>query len=240
MKSQFQLGIPKPCSEKFDSFEPRPEGGFCKACQTTVVDFSELSDTEIRNFFAHSTEKVCGRFKSSQLKRYSVHRKPESNYWGLRAAVLTIPLLSVIPFTEAQAQNVVAPVPVEQGLNPSGSEASPPKNGIIQGKVVDGKTGESVPFANVYLKNPSRGTATDIEGNFKIASVSLGDTLEVSFVGYEIKKVVIESLDNLIIKLDEGDVMLGQVVYLMGEVESPEVYQRKRSFMDRLKNFFFD
>lgn len=240
MKTQLQLGIPKPCNEKFENFAPRPEGGYCSSCQTTVVDFSTLSDTEIRDFFAQSTEKVCGRFKSSQLKTYQVHRKPVSNYWGLRAAVLTIPLLSVIPFTEAQAQSVVPSQNIEQGLNVESIDAQSPKNKSLEGKVIDATTGELVPFANIIVRNPTRGTISNLDGSFKLDQVNLGDTLEVTFVGYTKKTVVIESFDSMIIKLQESSCEMGEVVFITGEVESTEIYQRKRSFIDRIKNFLFE
>ncbi|MCH6197965.1 carboxypeptidase-like regulatory domain-containing protein [Aquiflexum sp. LQ15W] len=56
---------------------------------------------------------------------------------------------------------------------------------VISGKVVDEKTGESLPFANVFINNTTLGSTTDINGNFKISG-SLPQNPEVvaSFVGY--------------------------------------------------------
>jgi hypothetical protein len=56
---------------------------------------------------------------------------------------------------------------------------------VISGKVVDEKTCESLPFANVFINNTTLGSTTDINGNFKISG-SLPQNPEVvaSFVGY--------------------------------------------------------
>ena len=56
---------------------------------------------------------------------------------------------------------------------------------VISGKVVDEKTGEALPFANVFINNTTLGSTTDIDGNFKISG-SLPQNPEVvaSFVGY--------------------------------------------------------
>ncbi|MCR9016458.1 carboxypeptidase-like regulatory domain-containing protein [Aquiflexum gelatinilyticum] len=56
---------------------------------------------------------------------------------------------------------------------------------VISGKVVDEKTGEALPFANVFINNTTLGSTTDIDGNFKISG-SLPQNPEVvaSFIGY--------------------------------------------------------
>lgn len=63
--------------------------------------------------------------------------------------------------------------------------------GKIQGTVTDEKTQEPIPYANVVISNTDMGAATDAEGNFFILNVPPGTyTVEVSYVGYETKKIV--------------------------------------------------
>ncbi|HSW56106.1 MAG TPA: TonB-dependent receptor, partial [Ignavibacteriaceae bacterium] len=58
-------------------------------------------------------------------------------------------------------------------------------NGTIFGKVVDSATGEELIGANIFLDGTTIGAATDIEGNFKISTVSAGTyTLIASMIGY--------------------------------------------------------
>jgi hypothetical protein len=60
--------------------------------------------------------------------------------------------------------------------------------GEIRGKVVDQKTGETMPGVNVVVKTASGmiGAQTDVKGNFVLKPLASGVyTVEVSFVGYK-------------------------------------------------------
>lgn len=65
--------------------------------------------------------------------------------------------------------------------------------GTIKGTVIDGDIGGGVPFANVVLErngNLVTGSATDIDGNFTIKSISPGKyDLVISYVGYQTIKL---------------------------------------------------
>jgi hypothetical protein len=64
----FKIHIPTPCHAEWNSMTPNSEGKFCGSCQKTVVDFTSMSDDEIRNYFTKNySAKVCGHFKSSQI-----------------------------------------------------------------------------------------------------------------------------------------------------------------------------
>ena len=57
--------------------------------------------------------------------------------------------------------------------------------GIIFGKVVDASTGEELIGANIILEGTTTGSATDIEGNFRIQNISPGTySLIASMIGY--------------------------------------------------------
>jgi hypothetical protein len=65
-----KITIPKPCSENWEAMTPNLQGRHCTACAKTVVDFTLMSDEEVKQFFLHQKEeKVCGRFKQEQLHR---------------------------------------------------------------------------------------------------------------------------------------------------------------------------
>jgi hypothetical protein len=70
MAKKIRLSIPKPCHEDWDQMHPVEKGRFCDSCQKKVVDFSEMSDREIAQFFKKpSNESTCGRFMQDQLDR---------------------------------------------------------------------------------------------------------------------------------------------------------------------------
>src|ERR1700754_197235 len=70
MASKLQLHIPEPCHENWETMTPVEKGRFCGSCQKQVVDFSNMSDREVAQFFKQpSTDSVCGHFSNTQLDR---------------------------------------------------------------------------------------------------------------------------------------------------------------------------
>lgn len=67
-----EISIQKPCHENWDTMTPNEQGAFCGKCVKTVVDFSNKSIEEIKEFFiGKQNEKVCGRFEKAQLTSLS-------------------------------------------------------------------------------------------------------------------------------------------------------------------------
>lgn len=65
---KMRISIENPCHEDWQGMTPEAQGRFCSACEKTVIDFSQMSDAEILQYFSQPrTEKVCGRFTSEQL-----------------------------------------------------------------------------------------------------------------------------------------------------------------------------
>lgn len=68
-----KIEINKPCHENWDAMTPNEKGAFCKVCTKNVIDFSKQTLDEIKDFFSilPKSNKVCGRFKESQLNELS-------------------------------------------------------------------------------------------------------------------------------------------------------------------------
>ena len=66
MDNKFKITVPKPCHEDWNAMIPSDRGRFCNACTTQVVDFTNMSTDEIRDYLSKNTN-VCGRFKNEQL-----------------------------------------------------------------------------------------------------------------------------------------------------------------------------
>lgn len=65
-----KLSIPQPCHEDWNKMNPNEQGRHCNSCAKTVVDFTNMSDDDVKNFFLNkTTERVCGRFKQKQLQQ---------------------------------------------------------------------------------------------------------------------------------------------------------------------------
>ena len=63
------------------------------------------------------------------------------------------------------------------------------KNGIITGKVIDEKTGEDLIGVSVMVKGATKGTATDIDGTFKLEVAPGTYDLQISYISYQTKIV---------------------------------------------------
>lgn len=77
------------------------------------------------------------------------------------------------------------------------------------GTVVD-EQGEPVIGASVLVKGTSKGSVTDLDGNFKIADVSKGSQLVISFIGYQTQTVSAGRAMKVVLKEDTK--MLDEVV----------------------------
>ncbi|WP_405294279.1 SusC/RagA family TonB-linked outer membrane protein [Algibacter sp. Ld11] len=81
----------------------------------------------------------------------------------------------------------------------------------ISGNVQDG-TGFPIPGANIIVKNSTKGTTTDFDGNFVLSGVENGATISVSYIGYVTQELVITSNKKLIVQLQEDLAQLDEVV----------------------------
>ncbi|AWH84700.1 hypothetical protein HYN59_06005 [Flavobacterium album] len=69
----YKISIPKPCHEDWTAMTPNEQGRFCGQCAKTVTDFTGMSATEIQSYLlANSGQKVCGRFTSGQLDKFTI------------------------------------------------------------------------------------------------------------------------------------------------------------------------
>ena len=84
----------------------------------------------------------------------------------------------------------------------------------IQGKVIEAQTGLALPGANVSVKNGTKQTTADMDGNFKISKVPSGTTLVVTYIGFLTKEITVNSNQPLSVKLESNDQALEEVVVI--------------------------
>ena len=90
----------------------------------------------------------------------------------------------------------------------------------VKGKVVDSRSGEPLPFVNVFFTGTSLGTTTDFDGFYQLKGTKTYDSLSVSYVGYEtmakaLKKTAQSQVLNFQLK-EKADELL-EVVIKPGE-----------------------
>lgn len=88
--------------------------------------------------------------------------------------------------------------------------------GKISGRVTEASSGETLPGANVVLKNTSMGAAADLDGNFVILNVSPGVySVQVSMMGYG--SIVYENIRVSIDLTTKVDFQLSEEILESGE-----------------------
>lgn len=66
------------------------------------------------------------------------------------------------------------------------------QTGVVEGRITDAKTNETIPFANVVLQGTTIGATSDLDGNYRITGIKPDlYNVEVSYIGYK-GKVVFE------------------------------------------------
>lgn len=104
---------------------------------------------------------------------------------------------------------------------------------IVKGKILDARTPEGMPFANVYIANSTKGTQTDQNGNFQLSNVPLGNIqLLVSYVGYQNYGQTIKVDENSQLELTIR-ILANENTFTEIEVKS----KRDKSWERKLKDF---
>lgn len=81
----------------------------------------------------------------------------------------------------------------------------------VQGRVIDGVTGEPIIGASVYQKN--NGTITDVDGNFSF-NIKNDSLIKIAFIGYKTKEISAIDLQNgaSVIEIEADELALSEVV----------------------------
>ncbi|PRY85771.1 SusC/RagA family TonB-linked outer membrane protein [Mongoliibacter ruber] len=82
----------------------------------------------------------------------------------------------------------------------------------VSGTVMASDSGESLPGVNVLIKGTTSGTATDIDGNFTLRSVSPNDVLVFSFIGYAPIERRVGNTSTFNVTMDPDQSSLSEIV----------------------------
>lgn len=117
--------------------------------------------------------------------------------------MLALAALCSVPTFASSAVNNVANAEITQQTN------------TAKGFVKD-NTGEPVIGASVIVKGTTNGTITDFDGNFTLDGVKKGQTIVISFVGYETQEIVWEGTALTVTLKDDTQTLEEVVVTAMG------------------------
>ena len=106
MPKHIQIKVQESCHENWNGMQPNQQGRHCQSCQKTVVDFTDMTDTELVNFFTKNKGNTCGRFNNDQLQR-SMAIPQKKVHWMKYFFRITLPAFFLS--TKASAQDTTKP-----------------------------------------------------------------------------------------------------------------------------------
>jgi hypothetical protein len=118
---------------------------------------------------------------------------------------------------------------------------------VIQGKIIDKRNREPLPFVTITFKGTRIGTTSDFEGNFKLKTIQKVDSIKASYVGYKtyLKKINYGQTQSFNIEMSEASSELKAVTVRVGINPALRIINNARKNRDandqeNLKAYQFD
>ena len=238
---KMRLSISKPCSESYQYMSPTQKGRFCASCEKEIIDFTLLTDSQIRQFFENQNSAVCGRLKSTQLAHTFEDsgkvRPSKSNWIAALFSTLLVVSASNLKAEPTWKEVLRMPFNFKAGNSVKNTElVNPDSVKIIKGKVYD-QAGETLPGAAIKLNSTNIEAISLSDGSFEIqipAHYKLKSVvLEASYIGF---KTISKNLSNY----KEGEQLtltLTSENYLgMISIDWPQTKPSKKKSKDKAGN----
>ncbi len=223
MSKPIQLNIPQPCQENWALMSQAEKGRFCQSCQQQVVDFTNMTDTQLATFFQQSTSSVCGRFLPGQLER-KLETPRKTIPWLRYFFQVALPAFLFTSRANAQGKvmvntdTITVPNDIRLMGEPLVVTNKDAPERIIKGRVLDTE-GHPIQGASVIIKDSRIGTPADGSGYFQLRPGKNNDKciLQLSAVGYETLEIAIDlqkqlDLHDLVLALRMEEIFMGVVV----------------------------
>ena len=123
---------------------------------------------------------------------------------GGKSRLIKVVALSLLTFFSPAVASIQAET------SASANEVQQSRTHIVSGVVQDSK-GEPIIGASVSVSGTTKGQITDVNGKFSL-SVSSGDLLQITSVGYTAQTVKVGDKKNIVIVLNEDNKILNEVV----------------------------
>jgi hypothetical protein len=180
---------------------PVPGGRHCKSCSKTIVDFSQMTYSEIALFMSESEKPVCGFYLPEQL---SIENK-KINSLPLKLGLSTLLTTTAVSYGQSQIKQDTFQTTIESAKSITTETQEIAINSIddtlvIKGKVqsfdTSSKLIEVLPFASVIIKGTNIGVACNELGEFNLKYAPNADIgqihIVISAVAIETKEIIID------------------------------------------------
>jgi len=214
-----QMQIASPCSQDWAGMKPQGAGRHCAQCDRVVMDFYDLTDSELLRLFQKHEGKLCGRFREDQLNREIpfLASPPQNSHKAMGALLSGLLLAGGIT---AQTKPDYYKTEIVRPF------VSTPLF-ILEGMVTDHE-GNPLEYASVLVqKTGGIGTVTALDGFFSIELPANFTSAEVtiSYVGYEPQTIRFD-LPADIVRAENIKVVLKPARHQLTEVVVKELRNR--------------
>ena len=153
--------IPRPCPVSQQALTPTEAGWHCARCQTEVIDFTRLSETEVLAYLAERPgQRVCAAMQMPLMPQQP--RQPK----GLRRWLLVLATLLGGPRLAAWAE--LPPVPLTSVRLPFFQHKSAERV-VVRGTVLDASRNVPRPGIYIFISGTKYGAVTDEHGEFVLS-----------------------------------------------------------------------
>lgn len=236
---KYNLSRLKKCNQYWDEMKPITGGRLCNKCEKKIVDFSDMSFTEIAFYMSESKEPVCGFYLPEQLEQI------KSNKTKLPLAIGLTTLLTTSTVSKAEnnysrtEQNVVE----KESLQHLETETSRTGDNYLTDTVYfigniqrfDSTKQMNMPvsFASVIIKGTKTGVSAMENGSFKLPYLPAHDICKIYLV---VMSVGLETREIEVNYSGQKQIDLGTITLTAYERELSEfwVTTKKRSALGRL------
>lgn len=214
MKKAITIRIPEPCHEDWNQMTSTDKGKFCSVCTKEVFDFTKVTDEELVKR-VHNSEKLCGRFKSSQINReMKLERKSGFSIASLAASFLLPFTLLASTKTNTNTKDSNLQENSYSSLNiGSLNRIDVDKIQVItQGKIVD-ENGKPLVNVEISVKGTDKKEISGLIGDYLIRSAN-DETLMIKkdgFLSQEIKLKRKSEIINMVLKKEIRVLVTGKV-----------------------------
>lgn len=239
------LQFPKPpCLEKWDSMDDNDLGKYCPVCKTDIFNFLDLTDDELVEILKYAPERVCGKFKASQLGRPIIVKEdsPVSKNPRFKTMLAATVMLAVAtPFLNAQDVMPMKPsfVNVQSQADSIPLKEVGENLRVLKGRVLFALDDEPLVGVAVSIKGTKIGVVANIDGEYEL-KIPLNHfegqrsiIIEFSFIGCEKREVEYifsepKMMDKLFSKIkmeEDSNILIGEIIIIRNDYYDP-IYGR--------------
>ena len=158
---------------------------------------------------------IANSFNHSSLKkRITMMIKKKSNPWARMKYLYVLPLaaVAVAAFARPEVSNKLDEISsvkvndltsIVKAEEVKSMEISSDEKLKVSGTVLAADTKVPVMGASVIIRGTTNGTLTDLDGKFVLTGLKKDDVIQVSFVGFQTRSVIIKDESPLTILLDD-------------------------------------